>query len=459
MRPMPARPGWHLGYIAPLGMVASSEPISLDPARPRVRPRDTRLRPAGLGFVDGDLERAFWAEYVRDRERIIKGNIGLLYGFVIAFGVVDVAVFPEHATTLFAARAAMLALMGPLAWWIYGPRSSEMLQRWAQEFLLYLATVPVLGLFPMAWVVIGSADESHVMLTLIAALFALLCIYCTSGLRFVYAAPLGLSGTVIYYWMVATRTAASPRLLLIVAAFLFGESLIGLVVSFNLERMARRDFVRRIELQQANERTEALLLNLMPRAFADKLMAGEDALERYPRATVLFATLVGFKEATSDLAPVDAVRLLDRIVARFDRLARGFGVERIKTVGATYMAAAGVPSPREDDAEAAARLAVAMRDLVREIAQREERPLSLRVGIATGPVVAGVIGRTRIAFDCWGDTPNIAARLDTHGEPDRIHLAPRTAEALAKTFDVEARGAVPIKGKGTLETAWLGSER
>jgi class 3 adenylate cyclase len=439
-------------------MVATSEPISLDPARPRIVRRDMRLRPAGLGFVDRALEREFWAEHVRDRERAIKGNIGLLYAFVIAFAVVDVTVFREHAATMLTVRGLMALLMAPLAWWIYGPRSSEVLQRWGQEFLLYLAAVPVVGLFVMGWVVVGAVDDHHLTLTLIAALFTLLCIYCTSGLRFAYAAPLGIGGTLAYFAMVLARTESSPKLLLIVAAFLFGESLIGLVVSFNLERMARRDFVRRVELKRANERTEALLLNLMPRAFADRLLAGEDALERLPRATVLFATLVGFKEATVDLAPVDAVKLLDRLVARFDRLARGFGVERIKTVGATYMAAAGIPAPRDDDAEAAARLAIAMRDLVREIAAREDRPLSLRVGIATGPVVAGVIGRSRLAFDCWGDTPNVAARLDTHGEADRIHLAAATADALEGRFVIERRGPVAIKGKGTIETAWLGDE-
>ncbi len=221
--------------------------------------------------------------------------------------------------------------------------------------------------------------------------------------------------------------------------------------------MGRRDFLLGLELESASRRTERLLLNLMPSRLAARLKEGEGVLDRVPRATVLFASLVGFDDATRGLAPLAAVRLLDRVVAHFDRIARAHGVERIKTVGPTYMAAGGVAAgaEREEHAEAVARAVLAMRALVRELAAREGVPLRLRAGLATGPVVAGVIGRTRLAFDCWGDTANLASRLDSHGEPDRIQIAASTARALERTFALAQRGRVVLKGKGDVETWWL----
>jgi class 3 adenylate cyclase len=352
----------------------------------------------------------------------------------------------------------MMVLLLIPAPWIFGRGSLTFLERHAQHALLYLSVAATISLSAMGWIVLGSAGETMLLVTLVCALFTQVCIYCTSGLRFAYAAPLGLTATVAYFAAVVLRSAASPDDRLTVALFLFGETLIGLTVCFTLEAMARRDFLRGLLLEDASRRSEALLLNLMPASFVARLGEGQTVLERLPRATIFFATLVGFDEATRDLTPVQAVRLLDRLVAQFDRIARSHGVERIKTMGATYMAAAGVPSGREDDGPAAARAVLAMRDVVRVMAARG-MPLRLRAGIASGPVVAGVIGRTRIAFDCWGDTANIASRLDSHGEPDRIQLAPSTALLLEHGFAITPRGRIEVKGKGEVATSWLEGER
>jgi class 3 adenylate cyclase len=440
-------------------MVSASSPDLAPDAIPRRLTRDVRLRPLGLGFVDPALEAAWWARYARERARVVQGNIAILYVISGSFGLVDRLLFPAQARTLLALRAAMVAIMLLPAPWIFGRRSLRFLERHAQHALLYLTVVALVSFFAMGWVVLREVDELLLLVTLLCALFLQVCIYCTSGLRFAYAAPVGGVATGAFFAMVAARAAVSREDLLTVAAFLAGELLIGLAVCFTLEAMARRDFLRGLSLEDASRRTEALLLNLIPASFAARLKEGQTVLERLPRATIVFATLIGFDEATRDLSPVAAVRLLDRLVAQFDRIARAHGIERIKTVGATYMAAAGVPSGRDDDGPAAARAVLEMRETVRDMARRASLPLRLRAGIASGPVVAGVIGRTRMAFDCWGDTANLASRLDSHGEPDRIQLAPSTAHLLSGAFAVTPRGRVAIKGKGEMQTAWLEGER
>jgi class 3 adenylate cyclase len=421
---------------------------------------DARQLPLGLGFADRKLEAEWWRQYARERHRLLRGNIALLYGMWLCFWPVDVFVFSDHTRALLTARGVLLVFFAAAAPLVFGKRSSEMLERHAQEILLYLTVVGVTSLFTMAWFVLGTTDKSLVMVALTAGLFTLVCIYCTSGLRFAYAAPIGGLGAAVFYVMMIARAHPSNDLRVVATAFIVGESTVCAVICYSLEAMGRRDFLRRRELEGAHARTEALLLNLMPRSLADRLKAGSGAmLDRLPDATVLFATLVGFEDATRSLAPLDAVRLLDRVVASFDRAARAEGVERIKTVGATYMAAAGVPVAQADHAQRAARLCLVMREIVRQMVRDEGLSLSLRVGVASGPVVAGVIGKTRIAFDCWGDTANLASRLDSHGKADRIQLGPSAALALGESFVVEPVGMISVKGKGEVSVAFLEGAR
>jgi len=431
----------------------TNEPL---PAPPRYH--DQRLRPLGLGFVDRALERDWWAHHARERLTVMRTSVALLVVFAGLFAVVDMTVFRAHAPTLLTIRGAMIALLLVPSPLLYGRRALPLVARRGQELLLYLGVVATAPLLLMAALVLPGLGEVEVTVTLIAGLFVMLCIYCVSGLRFAYAAALGLAATVAYVVLLATRANASNATVVTAAAFLFGESLVGLLVSHTLETSARREFLRRAELADAQARADALLGTLLPEPVADRLKrGGGEPVERLPRATVLFATLVGFEEATAHLSALEAVRLLDRIVARFDRIARAHGVERIKTVGATYMAAAGVTRSQADDAVVAARLALALRDDVRALAAQLELPLALRAGLATGPLVAGVLGRTRLAFDCWGDTANVAARLDQLGLPDRIQLAPSTSALLAErgAFALSRRGRIAVKGKGDLETDWL----
>jgi adenylate cyclase len=209
-------------------------------------------------------------------------------------------------------------------------------------------------------------------------------------------------------------------------------------------------------LEAERERSERLLLNVLPEPIADRLKRQEGVIaEHHDEVTVLFADLVGFTAMSADMDPSMLVGLLDEIFSSFDALADAEGLEKIKTIGDAYMVAGGLPSPRDDHAEAVARVALRMRDAVAAIAPRAAGPLSIRIGIDTGPVVAGVIGRRKFIYDLWGDTVNTASRMESHGVPGQVQVTARVAAWLAGSFRLEPRGTIEVKGKGPMETFLL----
>jgi adenylate cyclase len=217
--------------------------------------------------------------------------------------------------------------------------------------------------------------------------------------------------------------------------------------------------VRRAEdaLAGAYEQSESLLLNVLPASIVERLKLRPGLVaDRYPDATILFADIVDFTPMSARLTPEGLVRLLDDVNKAFDELIEECGLEKIKTIGDAYMVAGGVPTAREDHAQAVAELALAMQVAIGGFHDDEGRPLRLRIGIASGPVVAGVIGYRKFSYDLWGDTVNTAARMESHGIPGAIHVAPETFEHLKDRYPFTPRGLVEIKGKGLMQTYLLG---
>jgi adenylate cyclase/guanylate cyclase len=200
-------------------------------------------------------------------------------------------------------------------------------------------------------------------------------------------------------------------------------------------------------------RSEALLSNILPADISERLKRGEDVSQAFERVSVVFADLVGFTPLSARKTPSELVTILDDLFSRIDALAERHGVEKIKTLGDAYMAAAGLPAACEDPAH---RMATFALDLVAlfESLPGEDR-LRVRVGIATGPVVAGVIGARKFAYDAWGDTVNTAARMESHGTPGRVHVDDATRQLLGSDFRFEDRGELEVKGKGRLRTWFL----
>lgn len=213
-------------------------------------------------------------------------------------------------------------------------------------------------------------------------------------------------------------------------------------------------------LAEEHARSERLLLNILPAAISARLKdQGESIADGFAEVTVAFADIVGFTELSQKLAPSELVEMLNRIFTSFDELAAELGVEKIKTIGDCYMAAAGLPDRRDDHAAVMARMALGMRAALARINEEGGYSLRLRIGLHSGPVVAGVIGKRKFIYDLWGDTVNTASRMESSGVPQEIQVSRAVYERLQGTFDFEPRGTISVKGKGEMDTYLLKGER
>ncbi len=204
------------------------------------------------------------------------------------------------------------------------------------------------------------------------------------------------------------------------------------------------------------EKVEQLLLNMLPGLIVDQLKNNQISIpECFEEATILFADIVDFTPLSEQLEPLELVALLNRIFCRFDALAERFGLEKIKTIGDAYMVASGLPIRRQDHAEAIAEMALAMQQVMVDLYLEDGCPCTIRIGINSGTVVAGVIGTKKFIYDLWGDSVNIASRMESHGEAGQIHVTESTYLRIKDSYSCELRGMVPIKGKGMMTTYWL----
>lgn len=210
------------------------------------------------------------------------------------------------------------------------------------------------------------------------------------------------------------------------------------------------------ELEIERARSERLLLNVLPQRIIDRLSAGETLIaDRHESVSVLFSDVVGFTGISARLEPADLIEQLNLLFSGFDEICEGTGVEKIKTVGDAYLVIGGLDG-RPDHATAIAETALLM---IEQIEARRGSGWQVRIGLHGGPAVAGVIGTTKFAYDVWGDTVNVAARLEATSEPNRIHVSGTLASELEDRYRLTSRGAVELKGKGSVETCFLDGRR
>ena len=213
-------------------------------------------------------------------------------------------------------------------------------------------------------------------------------------------------------------------------------------------------------LQIEKEKSERLLLNILPRPIADRLKGGERTIaESYQSVTVLFADLVGFTNLSSRTDAAEIVNMLNQIFTKFDQLVERHGLEKIKTIGDSYMVVGGLPVARPDHPRIVAQMALEMMSAISGINQETNTDRAIRIGINTGPVVAGIIGKKKFSYDLWGSTVNLAARLESGGLPGQIHVSQSTYEALRDDFAFTERGTVHAKGVGDITTYFLTGPR
>jgi class 3 adenylate cyclase len=212
------------------------------------------------------------------------------------------------------------------------------------------------------------------------------------------------------------------------------------------------------ELQRERALSEDLLLNMLPRQIAERLKGKPGTIaDAHPSVTILFADIVGFTPMSARMTSSALVEVLNEMFSVFDQLAASRGLEKIKTIGDAYMVAGGIPEPVDDHADRVADLALAMQGAIVDFRRRFDPSLAIRIGVHSGPVTAGVIGLSKFSYDLWGDTVNVASRMESHGEPGRIHLTEEARALLEPTgkYAFVDRGLVSVKGRGQVRTFFL----
>ncbi len=411
------------------------------------------MRPISLRFVDPALEETFQESYFRESLPYVRLAHILGIGLWAVFGfLADIVIVGDQETDLLIRYAIAVPLLILSLAVTYAP-SFGRFWRWWMCFIL-LANA---GLWSTHRALVPSAPADWAYAGLMVVL--MFC-YVLSRLPFAYSSILGV--VMIAYHNVVSYGILhdSVRELWLADSFLIGIAVIGMAAAYGLDRTTRLVFLREGQLDRARRRADELLRNTLPGSVVDRLQARDrmpeaaQIADRLESVTVLFADLVRFTEHASLVAPHELVVALDDVFTRFDELADRVGMEKIKTVGDAYMAVAGAPDPQPDHAAAAAEMALEIIDCMAGARWPTGEPMDVRVGVASGPVVAGVIGRRKFAYDLWGDTVNVASRLESHGDPGQILVSGSTHLLLAGRYVFSEPRIVQLKGKGPTQ-AWF----
>ena len=411
-----------------------------------------RMHPLSLHFADAGLEQAFREEQARKLLKPFRAVVIALSLVVIVIWALLPEMLPQvpHASARFATPMLVMLAMFAYAYarsYMQSFLRMQQLTLLAGAWGLTVALVSILSLLPR---------EALEGTGLAVIVLHTLNIYAIMRMRFLRACLAALGIAAAYLGYLRYNGTLEGADLLRHASVLLVTNLCGMVTTYQIDQSARREFIAMRLVGQERERSERLLLNILPAAIAERLKTSAESIaDHSAEVTVLFADIVGFTPLSANKSPQELVRLLDRIFSAFDALAEKHGLEKIKTIGDAYMAAAGLPERRADHAPAAARMAHDMLAAVARIAEETGEALALRIGLNSGPVVAGVIGRKKFIYDMWGDTVNTASRMESHGVPGAIHCSENTAVLLRPDFALSARGAISVEGKGDMRTFLL----
>lgn len=410
-----------------------------------------RMNRFTLRFAGADMEAAFADEQARKAVRPIRIALVVLGALQVGNYVLTVHVFKSIIVGIGALNTLLTTIEGLLLYAVFYALSYQpiFLKR-QQLIMLLLACLISVGVTQhSARLPIDVIDARGFTIMLVYIFF----IYSVLRLRFPQAALAGWLGATFFVGYLFEVNLMGPTATGRSALILGIANCGGMLICYQMDLAARREFTAMCLLGKERERSERLLLNILPTPIAERLKASEDSIaEHSDGVTVLFADIVGFTPLSARKTPRALVELLNQIFSEFDALADANGLEKIKTIGDAYMAVAGLPKPWLDHAPRAARMALAMRDAAARVSAQTGEELVLRIGLHSGPVVAGVIGRRKFTYDMWGDTVNTASRMESHSLPGAIHCTEATAMLLAGAFELQSRGAMEIKGKGEMHT-------
>jgi class 3 adenylate cyclase len=383
------------------------------------------------------------AESDPDETRAQKSTLTLAAACVTGLAVIWVGTYwllglPQAAAIPFTYQIASLASLA-----LFARTKSYPFFRFSQAALMTLLP------FLLQWTLGGYVASSAVSLWALVAAIGTLFFFTADASIPWFVAFLGLTVLSGLLEPIASQhTAAIPDAVR-TAFFVLNVTGVSLTAYLMLQFAVRaRD--------EAFARSEGLILNVLPKAIAERLKREPGVIaEAHDEVTVLFADVVDFTPLTARTEPARVVGLLDEVFSAFDTLAARHGVEKIKTIGDAYMVAAGLPEPRPDHAEAMAEMALDMLDAIRQLCESMGFDLAIRVGIDSGPVIAGVIGRHKFIYDLWGDAVNTASRMESHGLPGRVQVSETTYRRLSNRYEFEDRGEIDVKGKGRLRAYLL----
>jgi class 3 adenylate cyclase len=401
-----------------------------------------------------DLEAAFTEDHFLRSLAFIRFALILAIVLYAAFGVLDLFIVPGEAASIWIVRYAIVcpvflaALVLTFTHWF---------EPVAQPVLSALAALCGLGIVAMVAIANPSASALYYAGLLLVIPWA----YSVLRLRFL-SATAAAATILVGYEVVAVWVKHTPPDILVNNNFFFVSSVIvGMAAGYTIERSMRAEFLQRRLIDRERDRSDALLLNILPQAIIDRLKArGETGSQRrlaeaLDEVTVLFADAVGFTEQAGKTQADELVTALDGLFFRFDTLADRYGLEKIKTVGDAYMAVAGAPEPHPDHAGAAAVMALTIIEELEDARWPSGDPILVRVGIASGPAVAGVIGQRKFAYDLWGDTVNLASRLQSQSQPGRILASESVVTHLEARYEFGPPLMVELKGKGPTQARFL----
>ncbi len=401
-----------------------------------------------LRFVDPERERAFMRGYGREVRIFYRiAMLAIVVLWTASVGL-DLAAHPDARFPMYVIRFGVVMpviLLGVVT----GFAPARFYDRWWHRVTALVYAVVLAG--TIALVVVAPAN-----VVAYAVGGFLLTILTGAGLDLARAVYITFVGVVLALAMIIALIVSpwtSTRDVMVDSLWVLVALSGAIIISGRAEISRRLRFVQEGLLTRERARTEALLENMLPSSIAARLKDGPVVIaDAVPEVTVLFADLKGFTGLAASITPEELIARLDGVFSAFDELAQKHGLEKIKTMGDAYMAVAGAPFARPDHAVTAARMALAMIERLREL----EPALALRVGLASGPVVAGVIGRIKHSYDLWGATVNLASRMESHGVPGRVQLDERTRELLGDALPVDAPHDIELKGIGSTRAYFLG---
>jgi adenylate cyclase len=420
-----------------------------------------RMNPLTLSFTNNNEELYFREEYVR---KIIKPTrIVILVGLVVyaSFGVLDKWIEPESVLKLWFIRYVIgcsAILVG------FFCTFTPYFRKYSQEIVSVGLLIASLCIVAM----IGFTRAPNNYYYYAGLMLMLLFSYAVVRLRFVYATTTALI-VVLAYEVTAIAINQTPPLILISNNFfLITANIFCMFASYLMELYTRKEFVQRRLLEAEEQKSERLLLNILPKGIVERLkQQGGEAnikfsqviVDSFSDVTVLFADIVEFTALSSRISPEALVVFLNELFSIFDNLAEKHGIVKIKTIGDAYMVVGGLPDPCPNHAEAIAEMALDMQEEVAKIESAKEGWLRIRIGIHTGSVVAGVIGRKTFSYDLWGNTVNVASRMEQNSVAGNILVSEETYRRLRNDYLLIVRGKIEVKGKGSMNTYFLAGRK